>query len=300
MTMTVVGGVVVVGGALVDVRATTSARWMPAQSLPGRARLLAGGAARNVAVDLARFGHRVTLLTAVGDDALGGWLLEATAAAGVDVSHTLRTADRTGFYVTVGPEEGEPWCIADAGPVEALRPADLEAWHAVITAATIVVSDANLLEETHRALAVIARGRPRVLLATSPDKAVRLRPVLDGASLIVCNRAEARSLTGLPPTLSWQALGTALLTEGVERVVVTQGDGGVGILGGEKVVSVRAVNVSDVDAAGAGDAVAAVAVHAYLVGMSTERAAELAAAAAAVVVQSEENTPPELAAVLSR
>lgn len=300
MTMTAVGSIVVVGGALVDVRAITSARWTPARSLPGRARLLAGGAARNVAVDLALFGHRVTLLTAVGGDALGGWLLEATAAAGVDVNHTLRTADRTGLFVTVGPEEGEPWCIADAGPIEALGPADLEAWRAVISTSTIVVSDANLSEETHRALAAVARDRPRVLLATSPDKAVRLRPVLDGASLIVCNQAEARSLTGLPPTLSWQALGTALLTEGVARVVVTQGDGGVGILSGEEALSAPALDVPVVDAAGAGDAVAAVAVHAFLVGMPVERAVELAAAAAAVVVQSEDNTPYGLAAVLSR
>jgi pseudouridine kinase len=242
----------------------------------------------------------VTLLTAVGTDALGGWLLEATAATGVDVSHTLRTVDPTGLYVTVGPDGGEPWCIADARPIETLMPADLEAWRTVIAAATIVVSDANLSEETHRALAIIARDRPRALLATSPDKAVRLRPLLDGASLIVCNRAEARSLTGLPATLSWQALGTALLTEGVGRVVVTQADGGVGILSGEEALSVPALEVSVVDAAGAGDAVAAAAVHAFLAGLSVERAVELAAAAAAIVVQSEDNTPPELAAVLSR
>ncbi len=298
--MPVAGDIVVVGGALVDVRATTSARWVAARSLPGRARLLAGGAARNVAVDLARFGQRVTLLTAVGNDPLGAWLVGATAATGVDVSHTLRTADRTGLYVTVGPDGGEPWCVADAGPVEALTPADLEAWRAVVSAATIVVSDANLSEETHRALAAMARGRHRALLATSPDKAVRLRPLLDGASLIVCNRAEARSLTGLPDTLSWQALGTALLTEGVERVVVTRGDGGVGILSGEEALSASALDVPVVDAAGAGDAVAAVAVHAFLVGMPVERTVELAAAAAAVVVQSKDNTPPELAAVLSR
>ncbi len=298
--MTTAASVVVVGGALVDVRATTSARWTPARSLPGRARLLAGGAARNVAVDLARFGHRVTLLTAVGNDPLGAWLLEATAAAGVDVRHALSTVHRTGLYVTVGPDGGEPWCVADAGPIEALTSSDLEAWRAIISGSAIVVSDANLLEDTHRALAAIARDRPRALLATSPDKAVRLRPVLEGASLIVCNRAEARSLTGLPATLSWQALGTALLTEGVERVVVTQGDGGVGILSGEEALSAPALDVPVVDAAGAGDAVAAVAVHAFLAGMPVERTVELAAAAAAAVVQSEDNTPSGLVAVLSR
>jgi len=293
-------GIVVVGGALVDVRATTGARWAPGRSLPGTARLLAGGAARNVAVDLARLGHRVTLLTAVGEDPLGGWLLEITAAAGVDVTRAVRTAGRTGLYVTVGPEGRDPWCIADAGSVEALVPADLEPWQDVVASAAIVASDANLSEDTHRALAGMARNTPRALLATSPDKAVRLRAVLEGAVVVVCNRAEALALTGLPGTLSWQALGMALLTDGVERVVVTQGTGGVGIVTSEEAVAVPVLDVPIVDATGAGDAVAAVAVHAYLARLAPDRTADLAAAAAAVVVQSDENTPGALAAILSR
>ncbi|MGQ0570430.1 MAG: PfkB family carbohydrate kinase [Armatimonadota bacterium] len=290
--------IVVVGGALVDVRATTRARWKPGQSLPGRARLLAGGAGRNVAVDLARLGHRVTLLTAVGDDALGEWVLAVTAEAGVDVRHAARRQGHTGLFVAVGPEGGEPWCVADARPVEVLSPADLDPWRETIAEASVVVSDANLLEPTHQALAAIALDVARVLLAVSVDKAPRLRGVLQGASLVACNRAEALALTGLPPTLSWQALGTALLTEGVERVVLTHERGGVGIVTGEEAVSSPALDVPVVDASGAGDAVAAIAVHALLAGMSPDGTAALAAAAAALVVQSEDNTPTGLGAVL--
>jgi pseudouridine kinase len=290
--------IVVVGGALADVRATTGAAWVPGQSLPGRVRVIPGGSARNVAVNLARLGHRVTFLSAVGTDALGDWLLRVTAESGVDVGAVVRKPQPTGTYVTVGAEHGPPWCVADAGPLEDLLPADLEGWRAAMTSAALVVSDANLIDALQPLVAALAGGRPRALLATSPIKSVRLRPILAGASLLVCNRDEALALTGLPPTLGWQALGTALLVEGVERVIITRDREGVAVLFADEAIALPASPVTVVDSTGAGDAVAAVAIHAVLSGYDPERTAVLALAAAAAVVQSEENTPADLAAVL--
>jgi pseudouridine kinase len=299
--------IVAVGGALVDVRARSRVAWAPGRSLPGVARLDAGGAARNVAVNLVRLGHQVTLLSAVGEDPLGAWLLDVTAGAGVAVEHVLRRAGITGLYVSVQSaqasgqpgETGEQWSVADAGLVEGLGAADLARWSTLIAAAGVVIADANLIEETHQALAPLARGA-RALLATSPDKAARLRPALAGAALVVCNREEALALTGLPGTLSWQALGTALLTEGVERAVITDGLRGIGVITADGTAHAPAPDVPVVDATGAGDAVAAAAVHALLAGLEAEETAHLAATAAAAVLQSPESTPAALADVLRR
>ncbi|MBI3998487.1 MAG: carbohydrate kinase [Armatimonadetes bacterium] len=291
--------VVAIGGALVDIRATTPARWMPGRSLPGAVRIGAGGAARNVAVNLARLGYPVTLATAVGDDPLGDWLLRVTSDAGVDISPCLRRSQTTGTLVAVGPDGGEPWCVSDAGPVDALEVADLEGWRAVLAGARAIVADANLHEPLHEALQGLAGEIPRVLLATSPPKAVRLRSALAGAAAVVCNRAEALAITGLPNTLSWQALGTALLTEGVERVVITLGPEGVGITTAEEALHCPAAPADVVDPTGAGDAVAAVALHGLLAGLDPGRTAALAVAAAAVVVQSHEATPSALASVIA-
>ncbi|MDR7484154.1 MAG: PfkB family carbohydrate kinase [Armatimonadota bacterium] len=293
------GQIVVVGGALVDVRATARAGWTPGVSLPGTVRILPGGSGRNVAVDLARLGHRVALLSAVGTDPLGDWLLQVTSAAGVEVGHVRRTA-RTGLFVSVGPPDGEAWCVADAGGIENLAVDDLGAWRPLVETAALVISDANLSETAQRALAAMVGERPRVLLATSPAKAPRLRPVLPGAAVVVCNRAEALALTGLPPTLSWQALAAALLTDGVACVVITQGRSGVGIVTAQEEAFAPAREVEVVDPTGAGDAVAAVAAHAHLAGMEPDRTAHLAAEAASLAVRSEDNTPADLAAVLQR
>lgn len=283
---------------MVDVRATTAAPWAPNRSLPGTVRLQAGGSARNVAVNLVRLGHCVVLLTALGDDPLGRWLTEITAGTGVDLNHAVRRPQATGMFVTAGPETGDRWCIGDAGPVEVLLPADLDAWRRIVAGASVVVSDANLSERTQDALAAAAGPVPRVLLATSPAKAVRLRSVLDGAAVVVCTRDEAQALTALPDSTGWQALGEALLARGVGCAVVTEGPEGVGIVTRGTAVARPAPAVCVVDATGAGDAVAAVAVHAHLAGLDAAEAARLAVAAAACVVQSEDNTPAALARVV--
>jgi len=295
---------VAIGGALVDVRARSRAGWAPGRSLPGVGRLDAGGASRNVAVNLARLGHQVTLATIVGDDALGTWLLDVTARAGVNVEQVRRRPGPTGLYVSVGPGSaaaggGEVWSVADASLVEGLTPADLAEWATVITGAAVLIADANLTDQIHQVLVGMAQGT-RVLLGTSPDKAVRLRPALNGAALVVGNRQEALALTGLPGTLSWQALGTALLTEGVERVVITDGARGVGVITADGAVFAPALDVPVVDPTGAGDAVAAAAVHAHLADLDPEETARLAAAAAAAVVQSPETTPAAFSDVLPR
>jgi sugar/nucleoside kinase (ribokinase family) len=164
----------------------------------------------------------------------------------------------------------------------------------------VVVADANLPEAFQPLLALRAGGRMRALLATSPAKAVRLRPVLAGAALLVCNRAEALALTGLPPTLGWRALGTALLVEGAQRVVITMGGDGVGVLFSDEAIHVPAVRAAVVDTTGAGDAAAAGAIHALTAGLDLEPTAHLVAAAAAVAVGSGDNTPADLAGLLRR
>ncbi len=287
------------GGALVDVRARAASRWTPRRSLPGTVRLVPGGAARNVAADLVRLGHGTVLLTAVGDDPLGQWVLDQAEAAGVDMAAALRRRGPTGVYVAVGPKSGPAWCVSDAGVIEGLTPADVQAWYEILGGSRAVVCDANFTAETVQAIAMMASGQPRVLLATSPDKVSRLEAVLSGAVVLVCNRREALALTGLRGDATWRTLGATIIARGVERVVLTHGPRGVAVMTRDDAAWAPALGVPAVDPTGAGDAVAAVAVAALLRGLSPAETARLAARAAAVVVQSEQNTPETLSGVLT-
>jgi pseudouridine kinase len=292
--------IVVVGGALVDVRAaavraTAGLPGRRGESVPGTARLAPGGAGRNVAADLAYFGRRVVLLTAVGDDVIGRWLLDATAAAGVEVTHAVSVRGPTGLFVAVSADGGEPWCVSDAGAVEALTVDHVAQWAPIITRASVVVTDANVCEPAQRAVADVAGSIARVVLATSPEKSRRLCHVLASAEAVVANLSEGRALAdGVDPDADWRAVATALVRAGAKRAVLTLGALGIGLADSRGIVDVPAVETPVVDTIGAGDAVAAAVVHGLAGGMPPRAILSMAARAAALVAQSWDATPSSL------
>jgi pseudouridine kinase len=302
--------IVVIGGALVDVRAAAASSGGRGESILGTARISPGGAARNVAADLAAFGWRVTLLTAVGDDGLGRWVLDETRSAGVDTTHAVRLGARTGMFVSVSPDGLEPWRVSDAGVIEALTHEHIAAWAPVITGAALVASDANLSETAQRAVKDAAGPAARVLLMTSPAKAERLRAVVGGAAAVVGSLGEGRALCaglGSPAhgvgdfTASaerngadWRRIGAALVRAGAERAVVTLGPLGIGLVTSEGGYHVDASRAPVVDTLGAGDAVAAAIIHGLLTGVPPGGMLTFAARAAAHVAQSPDVTPSSL------
>ena len=115
-----------VGGANVDVKARTAAALVTGTSNPGTVVRTPGGVGRNVAENLARLGSRVALVSTVGSDPDGDWLLEETAAAGVDVTPVLR-GGRTGRYVAVLDAGGELVAgVSDMAATDALGPEVLD------------------------------------------------------------------------------------------------------------------------------------------------------------------------------
>ncbi|MGH2882951.1 MAG: PfkB family carbohydrate kinase, partial [Solirubrobacteraceae bacterium] len=73
-------GVVVIGGANLDVKARSAARMTAGTSNPGHGSIVAGGVARNIAENLARLGTRTFLVAAIGRDAAGENLLAQSVA----------------------------------------------------------------------------------------------------------------------------------------------------------------------------------------------------------------------------
>jgi pseudouridine kinase len=122
-------GVVVVGGANMDIKAQITGEVIGATSNPGRASQAPGGVARNVAENLARLGTDTRLITAVGQDPAGDLLLERTAAAGVDVGPALLSPHcATGTYTAVLDAAGElVVAVAAMGVTDELTPEVLRA-----------------------------------------------------------------------------------------------------------------------------------------------------------------------------
>ncbi len=283
----------IVGGVSIDVRGRPAGELNAQHSNPGRIRLSPGGAARNVAENLARLDINVRLIGGVPDGPDGQWLMAQTGQAGVDVGGLVPIAGRGNYYVAIADDGGIRWAISDMAAAEALSRTDIEAQTETIRTADVVVVDANLAPSMIGHVLDIATTRRICLLPVSPAKAGRMHPFLSRAALIVLSASEAEALTGLSATTADEALeaGVRLRGRGDAVVVVTLGMQGIGWVS-EEAFWLPAIPATVVDVTGAGDAVAAVAIYSLLKGLEARTAAALARAAGALTVSVEGATHP--------
>jgi pseudouridine kinase len=280
--------VVVVGGANVDLKARSTAGLVGATSNPGTVVRTPGGVGRNVAENLARLGSRVALVSTVGSDPDGDWLLEETAAAGVDISPVLR-GGRTGRYVAVlDADGGLAVGVSDMAATDALGPDVLD--HDLIRSAALVVVDGNLPAPTIDA--VLGLGVRVVIDPVSVAKAGRIAPLL---------RSDRPVFAVTPNDAELVAMGSVegLHRRGVEVVWVRRGPAGSLLSTPDDETLLAAPAVTPVDVTGAGDAMLAAFCHRLLTGASLADAAAYGHQAAAVTVASPHTVAPDLRARMS-
>ena len=181
-----------------------------------------GGAARNVAENLARLGVPVSLSTVVGRDEDGREVLAATEAAGVDVSR-CRVIDgqRTATYTAIFGGDGELVIgLADMAIFAELDEGIVAAELAATRPDTLLFLDANLPERTLAALLSGRRG-PASVGPVSVQKSLRIRDHLSLIDILFLNIHEAGALLAMPPDAA--ALAAALAASPVPRGVLTDG-----------------------------------------------------------------------------
>lgn len=257
-----------------------------------------GGAEVNVAIGLARRGHRVRWCGHVGADAFGRDGLRTLQRAGVDVELARSDGDApTGIYVKelVTPERARACYYRTGSAASAMRFGDLDLDAVLscrilhLTGITPLLS-ASCEDLTHRLSAEADdRGVPisfdaniRWALAGHRDPAPILMPLVNRATIVFLAAAEAELLFGtadpstLPDKLSRHHAATFVVHDRLSAFAV-EPDG--------TVVQrpTRAARV--VDPVGAGDAFVAGYLSGWLRALSTSEALRLAHRSAASVVR---------------
>ncbi len=284
-------GIVVVGGANMDIKARVTDAHRLGTSNPGEISSTPGGVARNIAHDLARLGRNVALVSCVGDDAYGNRLLEATAIAGVDVSAVLVTPNApTGQYLAVIERNGEMvTAVSDMRAMEMITPRFIDQHQGLFQRARFVIADCNLPIETLAHLAENV-GDKLIVEPVSVEKSKKLNAIFGKHKLYAAspNISQLAQLTGtneLSPALE------ALHRLGIANVIVHMGDEGVIVSDGKSATHIEAnkpLKVTDVT--GAGDAALAGLVHGLMQDLSLAQAASLGQAVAGRVIASASST----------
>ncbi len=254
-----------------------------------------GGSAANVAVAAARLGHDVRLVSRVGDDPFGRYLLDELARLGVDnrdvrVDEALKTPvtfcevfppDDFPLYFYRDPKAPD-LNIAEAElDLDAVRGADI-LW---FTATGLSVEPSRATH--HAALAARTAGRTIFDLDYRPmfwsdrgEAHDQIERALAHATVAVGNREECDVAVGETDP---QRAADALLERGVELAIVKQGPEGVLAKTREESVVVPPYPVDVVNGLGAGDAFGGALCHGLLQGWDLERILRFANIAGAIV-----------------
>lgn len=300
--------IVVVGGAVMDLKMQTIRAATLRTSNPARASWTPGGVGRNIAENLARLGSPVQLVAAVGTDPQGHALLERTSNAGVGVGHVIRTTAPTGLYCAVVDNSGELVLgVSDLHSTDDLTVEDLAAHRSLVHAATLLVVDGNLPATVVAHLLDLAASAavPVVIDPVSVRKATLLRDALGSARpvhTLTPNLDELAALVDHPVTDEPAALAAAadaLHAQGVVHVWVRRGShGSVLFARGSSPVAYAAPPATVVDVTGAGDSMTAGYVHALGATGDVAYAAGYGQALASLTVESLSTVRPDLTPAL--
>jgi sugar/nucleoside kinase (ribokinase family) len=312
-------GVVCAGCWLVD-RNKSITHWPVEETLTSvlDERLDGGGPAHNVAMGLARLGapFPIWAVGAVGDDAAGGFLLDACRERGVDAGRIRvcpGVATSQTDVMTV-QATGKRTFFHFQGANALLEPADFE--FASIPARLLHLGapgvhrrlDAPAGTDANGWVAVLRRARNAGLrtnlevVSVSPEEIRRLvTPCLEHLDSLIINDYEAAALSGIGPGVGGpggpaaaRAAATAILARGVRDLVVVHfPEGCVAATRGGSVLTRPSLRVPPEEmrgANGAGDAFVAGVLHGLHEGRPLEDCLTLGHCAAASALRSVSTT----------
>ncbi|WP_020408340.1 PfkB family carbohydrate kinase [Hahella ganghwensis] len=286
--------IVVLGGANVDLTGTCLSGYLAGDSNPGGISQTAGGVGRNIAENLVRLGIVTHLLSAVGNDSRGQWLLDQIRQCGISTEYCLiKPQHRTGTYLAINNSQGElQGAVADMEVIDALSAQDLIERQSLLQSATHIVIEANCSAALISWISTQSFNCALSADAVSESKAPRLVPLLHKLHLLKVNRAEARAILGSDGSDS--DMIHQLLSRGVKKVLFSRGNQGLILATADDYIEQPSYATELVSDTGAGDALMAGCVYAELEQMPVREQAVLGLACAAMTLSSKHAVNPEL------
>lgn len=283
---------IIIGEAPKDIEALI--QWVS----PSIVELTAAGSVGYCAVDLARLGLRVSLLSSVADDIFGEWILRQLQTEGVDtqaITVEKGASSGIGIYMLLFGSRKRPLTgrLATHAPWPAeLSPAQEERLRGarLLHCGGYLHYPQRWGEHTEK----LYRKAKEYGLITSVDTQFPLVPVegtwmclLEGllpyVDIVFCDESEAQAITGVS---SLEEAAKKIGAAGPGLVVVKQGAEGALLMTREQVVHQPAIPVKEItDSIGAGDAFDAGILYGTLAGWDIQRTAQFAAATAALTLK---------------
>jgi len=281
--------VLVIGGSNMDISGTPRGSFILKDSNPGIVSLSPGGVGRNIAENLARMGSAVKLLTVLGEDLYGRQLLETCRYAGIDMNHVKISGKKgTSVYLSILDEMGDMIsAVSDMSLMDELDREYLEKNHRTISAASLLIIDANLSETVIEYL-LGKYGDKKIFVDTvSTTKAQKIIPFIGKFHTAKPNKLEAEILSGIEinSEKSIEAATGILIEKGLKRVFLSMGDQGIYYRDRNHSLQYRGEQVDAINTTGAGDAYTAALAHSFMKDFTPGKTLAFAAAASRMAIE---------------
>ncbi|MCS1392085.1 winged helix-turn-helix transcriptional regulator [Lysinibacillus boronitolerans] len=269
--------IICIGGANLDRKFHVKGNVQFGTSNPASSSFSVGGVGRNIAENLGRLNHQVTLLTTAGKDA--DWqVIQEASESFMNLRYVEQLAEAsTGSYTAIMDEQGElALAVANMEVYDLLLPSLLKKHETMLVNAGCFILDLNCPKETVAYIqqVAIARDIPLVIVPVSSPKMNRLPETLQGVTWFICNTDEAETIVGhkIENATHYEKALQQLLQLGAEHVIITAGSKGVYAASATIAPRHFAAKVIDKieDVTGAGDAFVSAVIHSWLTGQSFE------------------------------
>jgi 5-dehydro-2-deoxygluconokinase len=255
-----------------------------------------GGSPTNVAVAAARLGHHATLVTKVGGDELGGYVVERLRGWGVDTTHigvargnltpvvlaALDPPEEPKLIFHRQPDAPDTTLVTSDLPEDLLHSCDVF-WMSgcALSRGSTAVASMEWLQRRNRRQHTVLDLDYRPSFWGSVDEAQRAaQAAIDYCSVVVGNRTECEMALG---TGEPQTAVDMLLDRGVTLAIVKMGAAGVLLATANERVTVAPLRITLVCGLGSGDAFGGALIHGLVNGWDVRSIGEHANAAGAYV-----------------
>ena len=217
--------------------------------------LAAGGKGCNQAVQASKLGANVSMVGAVGKDAMGDFLLNEAEKYRVNISNVRKTNVATGMGDAHVLPDGSLFCTVVKGANFELKTEDVDQAEVLLRKANIVILQNEIPEEVD--YYVIDKAREweyKIIYNAAPAREMK-RQYIAKCDIVVVNEVEAGFYCGTAIDHEEKAKAEALrlCREMGNDWIFTLGAAGSVVASGDKAIFIPSYKVKAVESLGAGD-----------------------------------------------
>ena len=288
----------VIGGLNIDLQGSTDNPLVFNDSNPGEITMSAGGVGRNIAENIAKLNIHSKILSYVGNDALGDFVVNKSKASGVDTSLIKKDSHLpTSQYLSVLDDNNDMLVsISDMRIIDEMTIQDIQNWDQAIAQSSAIVVDTNIPIPVIEYLTDEYSNIPLFLDPVSFAKTSKIVKLIGRFHTVKPNRLETELISGVKITDNDSMLEAAqkIFDMGCKQIFITLGEEGVFYYDGKDFGLYLHEDANMISANGAGDAFTAGVVYGFLNLNSIKETAEFASAAAVIALRSANTISDEL------